>query len=146
VPSTRKPLPHLLCLIAERSPGPLFSSFAVAANDLDPVRLNRDRVLHLESHILDQEGPHLIAEAVSVKMSLDRDHRISLIPHHVVTCEMLVDMYLEGQPCLDLIRQNLSDATIEVREDLHGQLRFDAPLADEIIESVCQCHADAGCP
>ena len=146
MPSTHKPLPHLLCLIAERSPGPLFSSFAVAANDLDPVRLNRGRVLHLESHILDQEGPHLVAEAVSVKMALDRDHRISLIPRHVVTCEMLVDIYLEGQPCLDLIRQNLSDATIEVREDLHCQLRLDAPLADQSIEGVCERHADARYP
>src|SRR5271170_591011 len=68
---------HALSL---KFPSPLFSSFAVAANDLDPVRLNRDIVLHLESHILDQEGPHLIAEAVSIKMALDRDHRISLLP------------------------------------------------------------------
>jgi hypothetical protein len=90
VPSTRKSLPHLLYLIAERPPGPLFSSFAVAANDLDPVRLNRDIVFHLESHILDQEGPHLVAEAVSIKMALDRDHRVSLIPRHVATPGMLV--------------------------------------------------------
>jgi hypothetical protein len=69
-------------------PSPLFSSFAVAANDFDPVRLNRDIVLHLESNVLDQECPNLIAEAVSVKMALDRDDLISpvtLCSRHVTT-------------------------------------------------------------
>lgn len=57
-------------LLAERSPGNLLSSLAVATDDLDSIRLNGDRVLHLESHILNQEGPHLITEAVSVEVAL----------------------------------------------------------------------------
>lgn len=57
----------------------LFSSFAIAAHDLDFVRLNRDRVLHLECHILDQEGPDFIAETVCIKVALDGEQHISLL-------------------------------------------------------------------
>ena len=51
--------------------------------------------------------------------------------------------YLEREPRLDLLPQRLGDATIEVRQDLHRQLRLDAALADQVIESVGQRHADA---
>jgi len=95
-------------------------SLAVAAHDLDLIRLDcLARVLHLECNILDQESPDLVAEAVSIEMTLER------------------------QPCLHLIRQNLCDAAIEVRQDLHRQLGLDATLADQVIESVRERHADA---
>jgi hypothetical protein len=44
--------------------------------------------------------------------------------------------YLKGQPRLHLFGQNLSDTAIKVGENLHGQLRLDAPLADQVIEGV----------
>ena len=56
---------------------------------------------------------------------------------------MLLRTYLEGQPRLHLLRQGLGDATIKVRQDLHRQLGLDATLADEIIEGICERHADA---
>ena len=52
-------------------------------------------------------------------------------------------MYLERQPRLYLISQHLCDTAIKVRQDLHCELRFDAPIADQIIEGVCESHADA---
>jgi hypothetical protein len=55
-------------------------------------------------------------------------------------------MYLECQPRLHFFSQNLCNTAIEVRQDLHRQLGLDAPLADQVVESVCECHADAkGC-
>jgi hypothetical protein len=72
VPSNCRATAVLAVLYDRRSQGRLLSSFAVAANDLDPIRLDCDIILHLEIHILNQEGPHLIAEAVSVKVALDR--------------------------------------------------------------------------
>ncbi len=39
---------------------------AVAADDLDPIGVDRLRILHLEVHILDQERPDLVAEAVGM--------------------------------------------------------------------------------
>ena len=59
--------------------------FAVAAHDLDLVRLHRlTRVLHLESDVLYQEGPDLVAETVRIKMTLcpvSLATSLPLIPH-----------------------------------------------------------------
>lgn len=52
-------------------------------------------------------------------------------------------MYLERQPRLHFIRQCLSDTPIEVRQDLHRQLRLDATLTNEVVESVRERHANA---
>lgn len=48
----------------------LSRTFAVAANNLDPVRLDSRLVIQLESDILDQEGPDIITEPVGVKVAL----------------------------------------------------------------------------
>jgi hypothetical protein len=55
------------------------------------------------------------------------------------------EVYLECKPCLDLVSQDLSNATIKVCEDLHCQLGLDTSLADQIVEGVRQSHADARC-
>jgi hypothetical protein len=52
-------------------------------------------------------------------------------------------MYLERQPRLHLISQYLCDTAIKVRQDLHRKLRFDASLADQVIEGVRESHANA---
>lgn len=54
-----------------------------------------------------------------------------------------VSPHLERQPCLDLVLKHVCDGSVEVGEDLHGQLRVDARVRDEVIESVCQGGADA---
>lgn len=54
------------------------------------------------------------------------------------------ETYLERQPSLDLVGQDLGDASIKVGEDLDRQLRLDAPFGDEIVESVRQGHAETG--
>jgi hypothetical protein len=52
-------------------------------------------------------------------------------------------MYLESQPRLHFLSQNLCNTSIEVRQDLHGKLRLDATFADQIIEGIRESHADA---
>lgn len=47
------------------------------------------------------------------------------------------EAYLERQPRPHLRSQYLGNATIVIRENLHGQLGLDAAFVDEIIESVC---------
>lgn len=54
-----------------------------------------------------------------------------------------VPPHLERQPCLDLVLKHVCDGSVEVGEDLHRQLRVDASVRDEVIESVCQGGADA---
>ncbi len=58
----------------------LFSSFAVAAHDLDFIRLNRDRVLHLKRHVFDQKSPDFVTEAVCVEVALKYNSRVSPLP------------------------------------------------------------------
>ena len=60
-------------------------TLAVAAHDLDLVRLNRRaRVLHLEGDVLDQKSPDLVAEAVGIKMTLCHvSLATSALPHPI---------------------------------------------------------------
>lgn len=60
----------------------------------------------------------------------------------VVSGASLVCNHLERQPRLDLLLQDLGDSFIEMRKDLHGQLRIDAMLGNQVIESVCQGSPD----
>lgn len=57
-----------------KPPPPLLGitrSLAVAAHDLDFIRLNRlARVLHLESNVLNQESPDLVAETICIEVTL----------------------------------------------------------------------------
>ena len=117
-------------------------SLTIAAHDLDLFRLHRlTRVLHLECNVLDQESPDFVAESIRIKVTLYTF--ISLGPPQTPPSRLAELKYLERQPGLHLLRQNLSDAAIEVRKDLHRKLRFDAPLADQVIEGVRKRHADA---
>ena len=112
-------------------------SFAVAANNLDLVGYHSlAGILHFEGDIFDEECPDLIAESVGIQVALCYKSALPL-------CTPSSKPYLERQPRLYLICQELSNATIKVRQDLHRQLRFDTTRADQIIESVCESHADA---
>lgn len=51
--------------------------------------------------------------------------------------------HLKCQSRLDFLGQHFSDTPVEVRQNLHGQLWLDAPLADEVVECIGQRHADA---
>lgn len=46
--------------------------------------------------------------------------------------------YLESESSPDLVSQDFGDDLVKGREDLHRQLRLDATLVDQIIESVGQ--------
>ena len=47
-------------------------------------------------------------------------------------------IYLESQARANLLLQNLRDRSVKVGQDLHRQLRVDAVLRDQVIESVCE--------
>ena len=49
-----------------------------------------------------------------------------------------VRIYLESQARLDLLGQNISNRLVEVCEDLHGKLWLDSPLADEVVQCICE--------
>lgn len=44
--------------------------------------------------------------------------------------------HLERHSGLDLLLEDLSDAAIEVRKNLHGQLWLDSALRDELVKSI----------
>lgn len=52
-------------------------------------------------------------------------------------------MHLEAKVCLDFIREHLSHAAVEVRENLHSELRINATLTDEIVERISESNSDA---
>ena len=68
---------------------------------------------------------------------------LALIPTFAPPLSLIEVTYLERQPSLHLIRQYLRNTAIEVRQNLHRKLRFDATLADEVVKGVRQSHADA---
>lgn len=75
---------------------------AVAAHDLDLVRLHSlARILHLEGDILDQKGPDLVAETVSIEMALCSESHISPISN--ITPPSPIFIYLERQPRLHFL-------------------------------------------
>lgn len=49
---------------------------------------------------------------------------------------------LELEPRLDVLLERFRDGLIEIAQDLHGQLRIDALIADEIVEGIGQSKAD----
>ncbi len=53
------------------------------------------------------------------------------------------EIHLEGQPGLHLLLQGLGDNAIELGEDLHGELRVDALLSDQLVERIRQGNAEA---
>ena len=52
-------------------------------------------------------------------------------------------IHLEGQPGLDLLLQGLGNNAIELGQDLHGELRVDALLSDQLVERIRQGNAEA---
>ena len=53
-------------------------------------------------------------------------------------------MYLESEPRLDLVGQNIRNDLVEVLEDFHGELRLDAAEVNQFIEGVDEGCTDAG--
>ena len=74
----------------------LARALRVAADNLDAVGVDLVRVVELEVDVLDDEGPDVVAEAVRVEVAL------------------------EGEAALDLVRETVGDGLIEVDEDFHG--------------------------
>lgn len=120
----------------------LARSLCVAANNLDLVRLDRDAaIVHLERHVLDEEGPNFVAEAVCVQAPLFSSH--SSAPNSIhLQAPGQRPHYLELQSALDVLLQRLGDCLVEVAQDLHGQLRMDALVADQIVQRVSQGEPD----
>ena len=52
-------------------------------------------------------------------------------------------VYLEAHARLDLLRQGVGDGFVEVADDLHGKLRLDLSVHDEIVERIRERGADA---
>jgi hypothetical protein len=76
--------------------------FALAGNDLDPLRLDRVGIIELELDILDDERPDFVAEAVCVEVSLKS--RISTASNPVVCSSQI--SYLECHPSLHLFSKH----------------------------------------
>jgi hypothetical protein len=92
--------------------------------------MDRVRVIELEVDILDDKRPHFVTESVGIEMSLNRKE-FSITGYHRVTTA--VATHLERQPSLNLIRQDLRDRFIKVRENLHSKLGLDATLGDQVV-------------
>lgn len=91
-----------------------------AGDDLDSVSRNKlSAILHLESNVLQLKRPDFIAETVGIEAAL------------------------ESQPGPDLVLQDLGNRAVEIGQDLHGELRIDVVLGDEVIKRICERAADA---
>lgn len=96
----------------------LARSPTVTTHNLALLRSELDICIRLELDVLDQERPHIIAEAICFQMPLER------------------------QPGLDLTLESFRDAAVELCEDFHGELWFDAAIVDQFIDSVDECFTD----
>jgi len=116
----------------------------VARDDLDLLRGDARCVptllLKLECDVLNQERPHLVAEAVCIEAPLIASRQPP--PSSLAPRERRRE-HLERQVRLNLIRQHFGDVTIKVAKDLHCELRRDAALRDQVIECICERHSDA---
>lgn len=96
-------------------------------------------VIHLELDILDHKSPDFITKPIDVEMSLHRSVKsisLPITPTHSLT-------HLESHPRLHLITQHGGDVLVEIGHDSHGELWFDPPRADQVVQGVCQSEADA---
>lgn len=110
----------------------------VATNNLDLVGGHglASRV-HLERHVLDEERPDFVAESVRVEAPL----RCPLVKPPPGRSSYLTHLELESR--LDVLLERFRDGLVKVAQDLHGELRVDALVADEVVERVRQSEADA---
>lgn len=99
-------------------------------------------VVHLESHVLDKERPHLVAETVRVEAPLHRPSSVYATHPQGRTQARSTDLKLEAT--LDALLQSLGDSLVEVAQDLHRKLRIYAFITDEVVERVRQSETDTG--
>jgi hypothetical protein len=57
---------------------------------------------------------------------------------HVLPAAIVRQAHLERQASLDLISKPVRNRFVEVYEDLHGQLRLDSALGDQVVKRVCE--------
>lgn len=108
----------------------------VATNNLDLVGGDGlTSSVHLECDILDEECPDFVAESVRVEAPLRR-----LL---VIAIGVGAQTHLELESRLDVLLERFRDGLVKVAQDLHGELRVDALIADEVVERVGQSEADA---
>lgn len=55
-----------------------------------------------------------------------------------------ITLYLESQPGLDLLLEDIGNRAVEVGKYLHRKLRVDSVVCDKIIEGIRQRRAEAG--
>lgn len=74
----------------------------VHSHNLDAIRMEVDSIIELEVDVLDYERPNFVAEAVGIKMALQKPIRNKLddSAHKNV-------QYLEAEASLDLLCENL---------------------------------------
>lgn len=130
-------------------------SLAIAADNLHFIGENRALVVQLEVDVLDKERPDFVAESVGVQVALhSRNFRVSLCPSADDTSispylpprksipAKSRAKYLERQFNLHLLRKHLGDHTIKRRQNLHGKLRLNPALVDQVIERIGKRQSD----
>lgn len=111
---------------------------AAAADDAYFLCGQRIGVVEFEVDVLDDKRPDVVTKPIGVKMALKMPPSAHI--QRVTRFRLLA--YLEGQASFDFLSEDLSDRSVEVRDDLHGQLRLKPLIADEIVERVGQSLAD----
>lgn len=88
-------------------------------------------IVELEVDVLDDEGPDVIAEAVSVEVTLCTTPSVCRRP---LCCMRPTD--LEGETRFDLVAEHVGNSLVKVEKDLHGELGLDPALGDELVECI----------
>ena len=101
-------------------------AFAAACDDLDPFGLYLLGVIKFEGDVLDDEGPDIVTEAVGIQMALRLRERSTLHRH----------THLEAHALLHLFGEHVCDGFVKVADDLHGQLRLDLSLGDQVVDGI----------
>jgi len=81
--------------------------------------MNGCLVVEFKIDVLDRESPDIVAEAVCVEMTFER------------------------QPGLDTVGDGFDEGFVEMTDDFHGELGFNLIAADEVVKSVCKRGTDA---
>lgn len=103
--------PHSSGVSRARDSYRVAGSFGVAADNFNLVGNKGVTVIELEIDILDEKGPHVVAESVCVEMAL-RSIRVFQSCLH----------YLECQSSLDLVGQDVCDGFVEGCNHSHCRL------------------------
>lgn len=68
---------------------------------------------------------------------------VAILPVWRTQAGRFLSPYLECQPGLDLLLEDVCNRAIKVGQNLHGQLRVDAVVCNQIIEGIRERRAEA---